>query len=150
MDTLHHSLPDLWLDEFFYGAHNAESTEIDIICIHSMVILSRRSVWQRGLKISAHKFLPCFLLTACLKMIRSNCFFFKCTAGWRSRNKYSPTFWILEVTLWNSGQNYFDLYLSKPEHFTPPNDQISRQNLRTSYLLTYQHTASSPVLSIGT
>ena len=63
------------LDEFFYGAHNAESTEIDIICIHSMVILSRRSIWQRGLKISAHKFLPCFLLTACLKMIRSNCFF---------------------------------------------------------------------------
>ena len=34
--------------------------------IHSMVILSRRFAWQSGLKIAAHKFLPCVLSTACL------------------------------------------------------------------------------------
>ena len=74
-------------------AHTMQNhTEIDIICIHSMVIFSRRFFWQRGLKISAHKFLPCFLSTACLfkNYMKQSLFLMHC--GMAFTKQVFPTF----------------------------------------------------------
>lgn len=109
-----------------FKAHSAESTEIDIICIHSMIILSRRFVWQRGLKISAHKFLPCFLLTACLKMIRSNCvFLMHCSMAFMKQvfpNFLNPRSDIVELRaelLWSVSFQAWTFHPAKWPNFAP-------------------------------
>lgn len=87
-----------------------------------MVILSRRFVWQSGLKISAHKFLPCFLSTACLfkNDTKQSLFIMHCRMAFTKQvfpKFLNPRSDILELI----GQNYFHLYLFKSEYFTPPN-----------------------------